>query len=65
MSARRPWTILLDGSGDNARRSLESAVAEAGSGEPPNVGVADDTCVIIYTSGTTGVPKGVMHSQRT
>jgi crotonobetaine/carnitine-CoA ligase len=58
-----PWTILLDGSDDDAP-SLESAMAEARSSEPPNVGAADDTCVIIYTSGTTGVPKGVMHSQR-
>jgi crotonobetaine/carnitine-CoA ligase len=58
-----PWTILLDGSNEDSQ-SLDSVIAEARSTEPPNIGGADDTCVIIYTSGTTGVPKGVMHSQR-
>jgi crotonobetaine/carnitine-CoA ligase len=62
-AAKAPWMILLDGS-ENDAPALEGVMAETPAVEPPNICVADDTCVIIYTSGTTGTPKGVMHSQR-
>ena len=58
-----PWMILLDGSENDAPVARTHHGRNPGR-RAPNIGAADDTCVIIYTSGTTGTPKGVMHSQR-
>jgi crotonobetaine/carnitine-CoA ligase len=50
------WQLPMD-------EALPGALAEGERVATPDVGEANDCCLIIYTSGTTGFPKGAMHGQ--
>lgn len=50
------WQLPMDG-------ALPAVLATSEGMAVPDVGQANDCCLIIYTSGTTGFPKGAMHGQ--